>query len=129
MQKKITDLEKEKNTLLANPSSQNEILTVFLYSNEIHNQQIYLTELYQIVANLTTSKNKIDLEMMDINLKLEGIKTTAVIKKPAVPEKNIKPNKSRIIILAFFLGLMASIIGVFIAEFINTLRRQRKLEI
>jgi len=116
----ISDLQASKKSAMASPSS--DAMAVLLYSNEIKNQQIYLDSLQ---LKLTSAKENAEKAMIGLNkarLKIAQVKSTNINKKPTVPEKPIKPKKTLIVVLAFVLGLMGSVIVAFGLELMNKLK-------
>ncbi len=124
IRQKMTVLEQERKTALAAPKG--DAMAVLLYSNEIQNQQIYLNGLQEKLANILNQKSQMALKIDDIKLKLTGIKGTNINKPPSVPDKPIKPKKTLIVVLAFMLGLMGSIMVAFFAEFMIKVRQQQQ---
>lgn len=124
IESEVDGLEKGKKEAIANPHG--DAMAVLLYSNEINNQQIYLNELQEKLEALKSSKKNKAIKIDNIRLELEGMKGAKIKKKPVVPAKPIKPKKAVIIALAFSFGLAGSIVFVFIAEFMNMIRRQRE---
>jgi len=122
IRQKMTVLEQERKTALAAPKG--DAMAVLLYSNEIQNQEIYFG-LQEKLANILNQKSQMALKIDDIKLKLTGIKGTNINKPPSVPDKPIKPKKTLIVVLAFMLGLMGSIMVAFFAEFMIKVRQQQ----
>jgi uncharacterized protein involved in exopolysaccharide biosynthesis len=122
---KMTELEKERKKALAAPKG--DAMAVLLYSNEIQNQQIYLNDLQEKLANTLNKKSQIALQIDNVQLKLSGIKGTNINKPPSVPEKTIKPKKTLIVALAAMLGLMGGVMLAFFAEFIAKVRKQQQV--
>ncbi len=119
---KVTELEIERKKAIASPNG--DAMAILLYSNEIKNQQIYLNDLQEKLANLTNQKSLIDLEIDNIQLKLDAIKGTIINKPPHVPVKPIKPKKALIVSLAFASGLIGGLMLALFAEFVARVRRQ-----
>ena len=122
IRQKMTVLEQERKTALA--ATKDDAMAILLYSNEIQNQEIYFG-LQEKLANILNQKSQMALKIDDIKLKLTGIKGTNINKPPSVSDKPIKPKKTLIVVLAFMLGLMGSIMVAFFAEFMIKVRQQQ----
>jgi LPS O-antigen subunit length determinant protein (WzzB/FepE family) len=111
---KIDALEKNRNRAFA--SSPDEAMSVLLYSNEIQDQQKYLHVLEEKLANAQTQRDTEVVKIEHLRVKLSQIKSTITRKEPFVPEKPVSPRKALIISVFSLLGLLGSIMFVFILE-------------
>jgi capsular polysaccharide biosynthesis protein len=112
---KMQDLEKNRQKSLALRST--DAMSVLLYSNEIQNQQIYLNSLQEKLKDFEAEALESVVKTDNLRLKLSLIKGTSLTKPPSIPEKPIKPKKPLIVALAFSLGLMGSMLLVFLLEY------------
>ncbi|RAM01929.1 hypothetical protein DO021_10825 [Desulfobacter hydrogenophilus] len=123
---KIDDLEKKK--LEALNTRNRDALTVFLYTNEIRNGQVYLNNLNDKVAELEQRYQKTSLTLENLRLELENIKSTVIIKEPTIPEKHIKPNKKLIVVLTFVASFMVAVFLAFLLEIVGKVKQMEKGE-
>jgi capsular polysaccharide biosynthesis protein len=112
---KMQDLEKNRERSMASRTT--DAMSVLLYSNEIQNQQIYLNGLQEKLKNLETEAQGSSVRIDNLRLKLSLIKSTSLTKPPSIPDKPVKPKKPLIVALAFMVGLMGSMLLVFLLEY------------
>lgn len=116
----IVSLENEKKRAIA--SRRNDAMSVLLYSNEMQNQQIYLSDLLNDLSELQTQARKAEAKLENLQQKLDKIKATTIYKSPTIPGKAVKPKKALIIALAFVLGIMISMMTAFAIEYAESAR-------
>ncbi len=126
-EQRILEMEKSRKNSMLNRSS--DAMTILLYLNEIQNKQIFLNALYQDVAELKETRAKADIAINGKKIRLASLKGVDIRKFPEISGKPIKPKKTLIIALAFFLGLMGGILVAFMAEFMNKVRRQQRAKV
>jgi len=121
--KKILDLESARKKSISNNAD--AAMTTLLYLNEIQNQQVFLSSLYEKMSTLMSNQDKAELKIKELQIKQTAIRGTNITKKPSIPEKPIKPKKTLIVALAFVLGLMGGVMLAFFAEFMAKVRAQQ----
>ena len=112
---KMQDLEKNRQKSLASRST--DAMSVLLYSNEIQNQQIYLNSLQEKLKNFEAEALGSVVKTDILRLKMSLIKSTSLTMPPSIPDRPVKPKKPLIVALAFMLGLMGSMLLVFLLEY------------
>jgi capsular polysaccharide biosynthesis protein len=112
---KMQDLEKNRQKSLGSRST--DAMSVLLYSNEIQNQQIYLNSLQEKLKDFEVEALESVVKTENLRLKLSLIKGTSLTMPPSIPDRPVKPKKPLIVALAFSLGLMGSMLLVFLVEY------------
>jgi capsular polysaccharide biosynthesis protein len=112
---KMQDLEKNRQTSLA--SRPTDAMSVLLYSNEIQNQQIYLNSLQEKLKDFEVEALESVVKTDNLRLKLSLIKSTSLTKPPSIPDSPVKPKKPLIVVLAFMLALVGTMLLVFLLEY------------
>lgn len=134
IKKSIEELEKKRLAYLKKRSrSESENVNLLLISNDIQNNQISYNMLNELLRsnqmeekiinfeNRDTERliEELDIEIIDLNNKINRISNTVLVKKPTSSISPVTPKKYIIISIGFLLGFIISIFLAFITEYLR----------
>ena len=132
-------LKKERMKLLMAEKDKNSILAVILYLNTIQ-QNLQLANDYkdeinklrlgredrlQKMSRLDNELQKLSAEIDSLEFKKNNIQNIQIIQKPYRSKYPVKPQKSRIVILTTFMGILLMFILSFLLEHISKNKRNK----
>ena len=126
-------LNKERKKFLLQERDKSSILSVILYSNtiqqnlqlandfkdEINNLRLDKEEELQKISQLENELQRFLTEIDSLEFKKNSIQNIQILQKPYSSKYPVRPKKIKIVVLAFFLGMLLMVLLSFFLEYIS----------
>jgi len=118
---RIRRLENEQRSTLQDPSRmETESLTMLLFSNEIQQNQWYLSELKELLNKKTLEEKETIEQINQLNQRRNRVALTETVKEPIPSLSPASPNRILVISISLIVGILLVILIAFFLEYVES---------